>query len=133
MLLVGTEHDSARYVELVDRHASMTVEVVGVLTPTDEASAVHITPPIVGRPADLAEVLAATIVDEVVVLTRLWPALMERIATTCAMRGIVMRLMMEVPPASVGAWRADDYGEGVFFISHCVAARCSVARDQACA
>jgi exopolysaccharide biosynthesis polyprenyl glycosylphosphotransferase len=117
VLLVGSAHDAARYIDLVDRHVSMTVEVVGVLTPTDEVSPAPAHPPIVGRTVDLPKVLATKIVDEVVVLTRLWPALMERIASACAVRGIVLRVMMDVPPASVGAWRADDCGGGVFFLS----------------
>ncbi len=117
VLLVGNAQDSARYIDLVDRHASMTAGVVGLLTPADEIGPVPGHPPIVGRPADLPDVLAKMIVDEVVVLTRLWPAIMERIAVACAARGVVMRLMMEVPPASVGAWRADDCGGGIFFLS----------------
>jgi exopolysaccharide biosynthesis polyprenyl glycosylphosphotransferase len=117
VLLVGSVCDRARYTDLVDRHASMMAEVVGVLTPTDEVSPQPVHPPIIGRPTDLPEILATKVVDEVVVLTRLWPALMERIAATCAARGVVMRLMMDVPQASVGAWRADDCGGGIFFLS----------------
>jgi exopolysaccharide biosynthesis polyprenyl glycosylphosphotransferase len=117
VLLVGTGHDSARYVELAERHASMTGDVVGVITPTDEIELLPIRQPIIGRPADLPEILTRNVVDEVIVLTRLWPALMERIAGACAVRGVVMRLFMDIPAASVGAWRADDYGGGVFFLS----------------
>jgi exopolysaccharide biosynthesis polyprenyl glycosylphosphotransferase len=117
VLLVGSVHDSARYFELVDRHASMTVKVVGVLTLADDLNSAQNCTPIVGRLADLSSILSTTIVDEVVVLTRLWPALMQRIASDCAVRGVVMRLMFDVPVASVGAWRADDCGGGVFFLS----------------
>jgi exopolysaccharide biosynthesis polyprenyl glycosylphosphotransferase len=117
VLLVGNADDNARYIDLVDRHASMTAEVVGALTLGDQIGLPSIHPPIMGRPADLPDVLNKTIVDEVVILTRLWPALMERIAVTCAVRGVVMRLKMDVPLASIGAWRADDYGAGVFFLS----------------
>jgi exopolysaccharide biosynthesis polyprenyl glycosylphosphotransferase len=117
VLLVGDVHDSQRYLDIVEDHASMTADVVGVLTPTDEVGSLPCNLPIVGRVAELSEVLATTIVDEVFVLTRLWPALMERIASSCAARGVVMRLMIHVPPASVGAWRADDCGDGVFLLS----------------
>jgi exopolysaccharide biosynthesis polyprenyl glycosylphosphotransferase len=117
VLLIGSDQDSACYTNLVDHHASMVGHVVGILTLFDEVTPLPSQVPIVGRPNDLPNILATMIVDEVVVLTRLWPALMERIATACAVRGVVMRLMMDVPPASVGAWRADDYGNGVFFLS----------------
>jgi exopolysaccharide biosynthesis polyprenyl glycosylphosphotransferase len=117
VLVVGSAHDSVRYLNLVDRHASMMADVVGVLTPTDEVGFALIRPPLLGGPADLPKVLTTMIVDEVVVLTRLWPAITDRIATACAVRGVVMRLMIDVPRASVGAWRADDCGSGIFFLS----------------
>jgi len=117
VLLVGSAYECTRYIELLDRHASMTANIVGLLVPTDEASSVLLTFPIIGRPIDLPKILSTTIVDEVVVLTRMWPALMKRIADACAIRGVVMRLMMDLPLASVGSWRADDYGDGVFFMS----------------
>jgi exopolysaccharide biosynthesis polyprenyl glycosylphosphotransferase len=118
VLLVGSTQESARYLEHVDRHASMTTELVGVLTPEDEVSPLPDCPPILGSPFDLPRLLGSPLViDEVVILTRLWPALTERIAAICAVRGVVLRLMMNLPPASVGAWRADDCGGGVFFLS----------------
>ena len=117
VLLVGGACEAARYIDLMDRHTSMTAEIVGVLTPSDELSAPPVRPEILGRLPDLVTILSAKVVDEVVVLTRLWPALMERIAAACAVRGVVMRLLMDVPSASVGAWRADDCGDGIFFLS----------------
>jgi exopolysaccharide biosynthesis polyprenyl glycosylphosphotransferase len=117
VLLVGSAQDSARYIDLVERHASMAAQVVGVLTPADEEKPAIAGVAVMGRPSDLPEILATTVVDEVVVLTRLWPALMQRIAVVCSVRGLVMRLMMDVPRASVGAWRADDCGDGIFFLS----------------
>jgi exopolysaccharide biosynthesis polyprenyl glycosylphosphotransferase len=117
VLLVGSVSDSVRYIDFVEHHASMRAEVVGLLATADELSPGTVRPPIIGQPADLPRILATKIVDEVVVLTRLWPALMKRIAVACATRGIIMRLLIDVPPASVGAWRADDCGDGVFFLS----------------
>jgi exopolysaccharide biosynthesis polyprenyl glycosylphosphotransferase len=117
ILLVGSAFDSARYINLIDSHASMMAEVLGVLTPTDEVGGPPVRVPIIGRPADLQGILATKVVDEVIVLTQLWPAIMERIAMACAMRGVVMRLLVEVPQASVGAWRADDCGGGLFLLS----------------
>jgi exopolysaccharide biosynthesis polyprenyl glycosylphosphotransferase len=117
VLLVGSIRESARYLEYVDHHASMTAELVGVLTLEDEICPLTGCPPIVGSPSDLPRLLATKVIDEVVVITRLWPALADRIAAICAVRGVVLRLMMDLPPASVGAWRADDCGGGVFFLS----------------
>jgi exopolysaccharide biosynthesis polyprenyl glycosylphosphotransferase len=117
ILLMGTAYDSARYIDLAERHASMTAEVIGVLTPADEVGPAPVSLRVVGHPADLPRILTTMVVDEVVVVTRLWPALMQRIAAACAVRGVVMRMLMEVPPASIGAWRADDCGGGIFFLS----------------
>ena len=117
VLLIGTAQDATRYIGLVEQHASMAAEVVGVLSPSDDVTQGPARPPILGIPHDLPEMLRAMIVDEVVVLTRLWPALLNRVASTCATRGVVMRMMLDVPSATVGAWRADDCGGGIFFLS----------------
>ena len=120
VLLVATPADVARYLDLVARHASMTTQVVGILSPASSSNGAPPAdsyPPILGSPADLDAVLRNHVVDEIVVTTAPDRAVLRRMADTCAARGIVMRMMVDVPPATVGAWRADDCGEGAFFLT----------------
>jgi exopolysaccharide biosynthesis polyprenyl glycosylphosphotransferase len=118
ILMVSAPCDARRYLSLVEQHASMAAEITGMLLPdamNDDFGESH--PPILGVLSDLPAVLREQVVDEVVVTTPLAHASLERLVMACALRGLVMRIMVEVPVATVGAWHADDLGRGEFMLT----------------
>jgi exopolysaccharide biosynthesis polyprenyl glycosylphosphotransferase len=118
ILMISTPRDAQGYLSMVARHASMTAEIAGMLLPAAAANASGgPSPPILGVLKDLPMVLQAHVIDEVVVTTPLDRASLDSLAMACAVRGLVMRMMLEVPAATVGAWHADDLGQGAFMLT----------------
>jgi exopolysaccharide biosynthesis polyprenyl glycosylphosphotransferase len=119
VLLVGSPDKTSRYVNLLERHAWMSAEVVGLLAPraTDPSARVEAVATILGEPGDLPEVLNRHVVDEVVALLPVERRELDRMAFSCAARGLVMRMLVDVPKPAAGSWQVDDCGEGSFFLS----------------
>jgi exopolysaccharide biosynthesis polyprenyl glycosylphosphotransferase len=118
ILMISTPHDAHRYLSQVGQHVSMTVEIAGMLLPAaaaDGSGGAH--PRILGLLKDLPMVLRTHVIDEVVVTTQLDGVRLDRLAAACAMRGVVMRVVVDVPAAAVGAWHADDLGNGAFMLT----------------
>ncbi len=119
VLLVGNPEKTSRYLDLLERHAWMSAQVVGLLTtcaaPPPRSS--DAAAPILGEPVDLPEVLNRHVVDEVVALLPVEKRELEGLASSCAARGLVMRMLVEVPQPSGGSWHVDDCGDGSFFLS----------------
>ncbi len=65
----------------------------------------------------MAEVLNRHVVDEVVALLPVEKRELEGLASSCAARGLVMRMLVEAPQPAAGSWHVDDWGEGSFFLS----------------
>ncbi len=119
VLLVSAPTAAERYLRLARTHASMMADVVGMLTPG--APNGHVgdgtIPRVLGAADDLPAVLRARVVDEVVVVSALEPAMLERLSRCCSMRGILMRMLVEVPRPAIGVWHAEHFDEGAFLLS----------------
>lgn len=118
ILMVSTPRDASHYLSVVRADATMTGEIAGILLPAsavDAASRPGI--PVLGLLRDLPRVLRDHVIDEVVVTTRLDRDCLDRLAASCAVRGLVMRVMVDVPQTPVGAWHADDLGSGALMLT----------------
>jgi exopolysaccharide biosynthesis polyprenyl glycosylphosphotransferase len=119
VLLVGNPEKTSRCLSVLERHTWMSAEVVGLLAPcaAEASRSSNAAAPILGEPVDLPEVLNRHVVDEVVALPSVEKGELERLASSCAARGLVMRMLVEVPHPAAGSWHVDDCGEGSFFLS----------------
>jgi exopolysaccharide biosynthesis polyprenyl glycosylphosphotransferase len=119
VLLVSMPAEAERYLGLIRAHASILADVVGMLTPGGSNG--HViegpVPRILGAVQDLPAVLQAQVVDEVVVVSVLEHALLERLSRWCSMRGILMSMLVELPRPGLGVWHAEHFGEGAFLLS----------------
>jgi len=119
VLLIADVSASDHYLKLASERQSMLAEVIGILTPgvpngyLDARS----NPPVLGAAADLSAVMQNRVVDEIVVAAPLSRAALEPISRCCAIRGILMRIVAEVPCPLLGAWSADHLGDGTFMLS----------------
>lgn len=119
LLLVAAPDAAERCLSLLAAHALPPADVVGALTPNGTADwpAGTILPPVLGTADDLPAALQGQTVDEVVVESALERATLERLVRCCAARGIVMRVMIEMPPPALGTWSANHFGQGAFMLS----------------
>jgi exopolysaccharide biosynthesis polyprenyl glycosylphosphotransferase len=119
VLLVGNPERSSRYLRLLERHAWMSAQVVGLLAPCAAGAppVLAADAPVLGEPVDLPVVLNREVVDEVVALLPVEKRELDGLASSCAARGLVMRMLMEVPQPAAGRWHVEDCGEGSFFLS----------------
>ena len=118
VLLIGTIDRARDYLDLLKRDVSMAAEVIGLLTPQSTPSATHSAQPapILGGPADLTEVLNRNVVDEVVTVLPIEHCDLNWVAASCATRGLIMRMLVQVPQSRAG-WHVNDCGQGCFFLS----------------
>jgi exopolysaccharide biosynthesis polyprenyl glycosylphosphotransferase len=119
ILLISSSEKANEYFDLLNRDVSMAVEVIGLLTPsngpTGSSSSGH-PAPILGRPEDLPEILSRNVVDEVVTVLPIEHCDLNWVAASCVTRGLVMRMLVQVPQSRAG-WHVNDCGHGSFFLS----------------
>jgi hypothetical protein len=119
VLLIAAAATAEHYVKLVSERMSMLTEVVGILSlgaPNSHVGARSI-PPVLGTAEDLPAVVRNRIVDEVVVASPMNQAALEQLSRWCSIRGILMRIVVEVPRPLLGVWSADHLGDGAFMLS----------------
>ena len=119
VLLIAAAATAGHYVKLVTERAAMMTDVVGILSmgaPNGHVGAGSF-PPILGVAEDLPAVLRNRVVDEVVVASPMNHAALEQLSRWCSIRGILLRLLVEVPRPVLGAWGADYLGDGAFMLS----------------
>ncbi len=73
--------------------------------------------PVLGDSDELPMMLSHRVIDEVVVVTPLKRAELEALARQCATRGVVLRVLVDLPKVSIGSWHAEERAEGVYFLS----------------
>jgi exopolysaccharide biosynthesis polyprenyl glycosylphosphotransferase len=119
VLLIGEPEKSSRYMALLERYSWMSARVVGLLCPRRgiDSRSPDTETRILGEPHQLERVLNDHVIDEVVALPPADRGELENIASCCAERGLVMRVLVEVPSAVPGNWHVDDCGEGSLFVS----------------
>jgi exopolysaccharide biosynthesis polyprenyl glycosylphosphotransferase len=119
VLLIAATASAERYIRLVNGHASMLTEVVGILTPSETNS--HCgsgsLPPVLGTAEELPLVLHNRVVDEVVVAASMKQGTLEQLSRCCSIRGILLRILVELPRPFLGLWCSDYLGDGAFMLS----------------
>jgi hypothetical protein len=50
-------------------------------------------------------------------VSALEPALLERFSRCCSVRGILMRILIEMPRPGIGVWHAEHFGERALLLS----------------
>jgi hypothetical protein len=95
---------------LVGDHASMLADVVGILT--REESNCHVggssLPSILGGVLDIPAVVRTHVIDEVVVVSTLSQLELEQVSRWCSKRGILMRILIELPRPVLGVWNGSS-------------------------
>jgi len=119
VLLVSAPEFAKRYLQLIRTHTSIMADVVGMLAPTsyDGRPGEATTNGVLGTIDDLPAVLRTQVVDEVVVISALEPALLELLSRWCSVRGILMRILVEVPRPVIGVWHGEYFSDGAFLLS----------------
>lgn len=117
VLLVAAPAAAERYLSLVRTHASMLADIVGIVAPTAAVGAPTRTPPVLGAVDDVPVLMQTHVVDEVVIATALDQPLLERLTRWCAVRGVMIRLLVDTPRPALGVWTAEHFGEGAFLLS----------------
>jgi exopolysaccharide biosynthesis polyprenyl glycosylphosphotransferase len=119
LLVASSAAAIEHYMKFVSERASMLADVIGVLTPvalkSHFASAAVL--PILGTAEDFPSVLQTRVVDEVVVASAITATTLERLSRSCAIRGILICVLVEVPRSVLGVWNADYMGDGAFMLS----------------
>lgn len=73
--------------------------------------------PYLGRTDNLSAVLRRHVVDEVVVVGALEPAILSQLAHCCMLRGTALSIMMELPQPAIGTWNIEHCDDGRFLLS----------------
>ncbi len=122
VLLVAPPAAAESYLRLVRSHASMLADVIGIVVPAACATGDNIRDataqaPMLGTLDDVPALMQTRVIDEVVVISALGLRLLERLSRWCAVRGVVMRLLVETPRPALGVWSAEHFGDGAFLLS----------------
>ena len=119
VLLVASAVAAEHYMKLMNERASMLADVVGILkpgTPNGHFGSENL-PPVLGTVGDLPAALQNRVVDELVVASPMSRATLDLLSRWCTIRGLLMRVLVEVPHPVVGVWNADYLGDGAFMLS----------------
>jgi exopolysaccharide biosynthesis polyprenyl glycosylphosphotransferase len=119
VVLIASAEMAGHYLKLVNERASTLADVVGILwpgTPNGHAGGDGL-PPALGAAANLPDILRSQVVDEIVIASPLEQETLERLSRWCAIRGIQMRILVEVPRPLLGVWGANYLGDGSFMLS----------------
>jgi len=121
LLLVASPAEARRWLELIAGHASMLADIVGIVAPAEGAAPAAPTlpdmPPLLGGLDDVSALMRTHVIDEVMVAATLDGRALERLGRLCAMRGVVMRVLVETPRPPLGVWTAEHFGDGAFVLS----------------
>ena len=119
VLLASPPAVAERYLQLVRTHASLQADVVGLLTPeacrgngqdgTDLSA--------LGVIDELPAIIQTQVIDEVIAASTLETATIDRLTRCCSTRGIMLRVLIEAPPATTGVWNIEQVGDGAFMLS----------------
>jgi exopolysaccharide biosynthesis polyprenyl glycosylphosphotransferase len=118
VLVVGTGFRTERYLRLLSEHPHWGTEVIGFLSVDGKENSQFSGKPVLGRVADLPQVLTTQVVDEVVFVPSRGEVVdIKRLTLTCAERGITFRTLVEAPPAPVGRYHIEEVGGGCYLLS----------------
>ncbi len=120
IVLVSDPDKANRYLRLMQGRASLLSDVVRVLDPSSANGSRPEAPrsevPFGGL-HELPELLHDNVVDEVIAVAPLEQNVLERLSRCCSVRGIVLRIWLDLPCPALGHWGAEYLGDGVFLVS----------------
>lgn len=120
VVLVSDPDNADRCLRLMQARASLSADVIQVLAPT-ALNGHGLTFARVGVPLgnvdELPVILQREVVDEVIAIPPLERSVLERISGWCSVRGILLRIWLELPCSAVGHWAVEYFGESTFLVS----------------
>jgi exopolysaccharide biosynthesis polyprenyl glycosylphosphotransferase len=120
VVLVSDPAIAERYLRIMRDRFSLLADVIRVLAPTavngHGLAFAAVNAPL-GTVDDLPALLHAQVVDEVIAVPPLDRPVLERLSRWCSVRGILLRIWLELPCPPVGHWAAEYFGEGAFLVS----------------
>jgi exopolysaccharide biosynthesis polyprenyl glycosylphosphotransferase len=120
VVLVSDPAKAQRHVHMMRQRISLLADIIRVLTPPDgdgNAPALAAIDLPLGKIEDLPALFDAQVVDEVVAVAPLDSSLLERLSRWCSVRGIVLRIWLDLPAPTVGNWAAEYLDESAFLVS----------------
>lgn len=120
VVLVSEPNTAQRYLDMIRRRFSMSADVVQVLTPTPikvQSSILDLGDIATGNIDELPALLQAKVVDEVIAVSPMDHGVLESISRCCAIRGVLLRVWLELPCPGIGHWAAEYFGNGAFLVS----------------
>jgi exopolysaccharide biosynthesis polyprenyl glycosylphosphotransferase len=120
VVLVSDLAIAERYLRLMRNRVSLLADVIRVLAPTavnDQRLGFAAVDAPLGTIDDLPALLHKQVVDEVIAVPPLDRSLLEQLSRCCSVRGIVLRIWLELPCPVIGHWAAEYFGENLFVVS----------------
>ena len=120
VVLVSDPAIAERYLRITRGRFSLLADVIRVLTPTavnGHGLAFAALDAPLGTVDDLPALLQSQVVDEVIAVPPLDRPVLERLSRWCSVRGILLRIWLELPCPAVGHWAAEYFGDGAFLVS----------------
>ncbi len=119
--VVGDDAGAARYMRLLREHPFWAIEVAAVIPPIvswQMRRAAGDGFPIQSQQTQWCEILSEHVIDEVVAVSA-WEDAAEfsGLAEVCRRRGLIFRIMIEMPATSVGTYNVEDLGGGSYLVS----------------
>ncbi len=124
-VLIVAEGDGAQaYLSLLERYPYWGVAIAGVVDPYREMTLAYASSRGGGAarslkgPPDWRQLLQSYVVDEVVaVVPWLEGGAFGDLQEACVERGLIFRILVQMPEAQVGSYHFDDVGEGRYLVS----------------
>jgi len=120
VVLVSNPAAAERYLQLMQERASVSADIIAVLTPSGwnyESPVLTEAHRPVGVVDELPAILQAQVVDEVIALSPLPTPVLEQLSLWCSLRGILLRIWLELPHVAIGIWTTEYFGGGAFLLS----------------
>ncbi|MBV8771851.1 MAG: sugar transferase [Deltaproteobacteria bacterium] len=120
VVLVADPDNADRCLRLMEAHASLLADVIHVLSPTAMDShglSFARMDTRLGNLDELPLIVQRQVVDEVIAVPPLERSVLERISGWCSVRGILLRIWLELPCPAVGHWAIEYFGENAFLVS----------------
>ena len=112
VLVIGTDATASSFADRIERHRELGLRVVGHLSWGPEERGGEPSRPVLGTVADIEDVFATTVVDEVAVCpSSTHMGLLEPVAALCQEAGTVVRIPLEPVWVMLPGGRVDAFDE----------------------
>jgi len=119
--VVGDDAGAARYMRLLKEHPFWAIEVAAVIPPIVSWQMRRVAGdgfPIQSQQTQWSDVLNGHVIDEVVAVASWEDAPgFAGLAEACLRRGLIFRMLIDMPSTPVGTYHVDDLGSGSYLVS----------------